>query len=629
MSTFMRTIDLIQKQMKKSLLILAIAGALPVMAQQNSMLPHHMNYAVKASPALTGFEAVTASDRAQTSAIKPFEGPRVLQRNMTLTEEIIGQSTYDLQTNGCNQNRLISIDGNTAATWTHSMQTPPASPDRGTGYAWNDGSGWSSYAERIESIRTGWSSLFKTAGGREAVINHGTSASFNFIYRDAGATTWTETTLPTVHEGVGLLWPRAVSGGADGNSIHVIGITTPAGNGGVETLGQNGALLYWRSQDQGATWDIQDYQSSDWDMTQFLSFGGDSYTIIADGDKVAIGSFNDLGDSFVMRSDDNGTTWTKTILVDFPVDLYVMDTGIDEDMDGIADTLTSSDNSGALLFDNNGMLHAAFGNMRYMDADLGDANFSFFPGTSGLMYWNESMGAANATMVADIEDADGDDEFIFGSDFAGYNGKGLTSMPGFSRDEFGNIYLVYANLMDNLLDPAGVYNYRHLHMMASNDGGTSWMTPVDITPEDVEEETDLIECIFPSVHPTTVNNSVILTYSRDYDAGTVVQGDETIDSDNYIIYLEVTTDEVLGLNKPAVASPFSVYPNPSEAGVVFVDGVDANYQYIITDMLGKVTAQGRMIAGLNNISTAGLENGMYLLNFTNGVNTYVEKFMVK
>ena len=605
-----------------------MAGALPVMAQQNVQVPAHLNYAVKKSPAITGFEEITDADRSQTSAIKPFEGPRVLQRNMDLNEEIIGQSTYDLQTNGCNQNRLI-YDGTTkAAVWTTSATTPPASPDRGTGYAWDDGSGWSAYEERIESIRTGWSSLFKTAGGREAVINHGTSASFNFIYRDTGSDVWTETTLPTVHEGVGLLWPRAVAGGADGNSIHVIGITTPAGNGGVETLGQDGALLYWRSTDQGATWDIQDYQSPDWDMTQFLSFGGDSYTIIADGDKVAIGVFNDLGDSFVMRSDDNGTTWAKTVILDFPVDLYVQDTGIDEDGDGIADTLTSSDNAGALLFDNNGMLHAAFGNMRYMDADLGDNNFSFFPGTSGLMYWNESMGAGNNVMVADIVDVDGDG-FVFGSDFPGYNGKGLTSMPGFAKDADGNIYLVYANYMDDLLDGAGAFNFRHLFLMASNDGGASWMTSIDITPEDVEEETDLIECIFPSVYPTLIDGHVALIYNRDYDPGTVVQADEAIDSDNYIIYLEVTASDVLGLNETAVASPFTIFPNPSTGGMIYVDGVDANYQYIVTDMLGKVTAQGRMIAGLNTINTANLENGMYLLNFTNGVNTYVEKFMVK
>jgi len=614
--------------MKKSLLILAMAGALPLIAQQSVQIPAALNFTKSVQPAITGFEAVKASENVQRAPLKPFEGPRVIQKTMDLTEAIIGMSTYDLQTNGCNQNRLI-YDGTTkAATWTFSAQTPPGSPDRGTGYAWDDGSGWSTYEERIESIRTGWSSLFKTAGGREAVINHGTSASFNFIYRDAPSDPWTETVLPTVHEGVGLLWPRAVSGGADGNSIHVIGITTPSGNGGVETLGQNGALLYWRSSDQGATWDIQDYQSPEWDATQFLSYGGDSYTIIAEGDKVAIGVFNDLGDSFVMRSDDNGTTWTKTVIVDFPVDLYVMDTGIDEDGDGIADTLTSSDNSGALLFDNNGMLHAAFGNMRYLDADLGDANFSFFPGTSGLMYWNEDMGAGNNMMIADLVDI-GDDGFIFGTDFAGYNGKGLTSMPGFAKDADGNVFLVYAALMDDLIDGAGVYNYRHLHMMASTDGGTSWLTPVDITPIDPEEETDLIECIFPSVLSTVFNGSVALTYSRDYDAGTVVQGDETIDSDNSIIYLEVTTDEALGLNETAIASPFTLYPNPSIDGVIFVDGVDGNYQYIVTDMLGKVTAQGRMIAGLNNIRTSNLETGMYLLNFSNGVNTYVEKFMVK
>jgi hypothetical protein len=55
--------------------------------------------------------------------------------------------------------------------------------------------------------------------------------------------------------------------------------------------------------------------------------------IYAKGDKVAFAEFNDFGDSFIMISDDNGTTWSKRILVDFPVDMYVVDTGIDLDND--------------------------------------------------------------------------------------------------------------------------------------------------------------------------------------------------------------------------------------------------------------------------------------------------------
>ena len=51
------------------------------------------------------------------------------------------------------------------------------------------------------------------------------------------------------------------------------------------------------------------------------------------------------------------------------MDLYETDQpgGTDTNNDGIADTIETCD-AGAILFDNNGMIHATFGKMRVIDS---------------------------------------------------------------------------------------------------------------------------------------------------------------------------------------------------------------------------------------------------------------------
>jgi hypothetical protein len=467
-------------------------------------------------------------------------------------------------------------------------------------------------------------------------VNHPGDGVFNFIYRDAGTETWTETSLPTVHAGVGFWWSRAVAGGADGNSIHIIGLAKPVASGGVMTNGQDGSLMYWRSQDQGATWDIQDFQPAGIGSDEILRYSADSYTIVSHGDDIAFAVFHDFADSFVMISHDNGDTWEKTILYDFPVDMYTMnDEIIDENMDGLADTVSSTDGSGALLFDNNGMLHATFGNMDYLDEVVGDGGaYVFYPGLGGLQYWNESMGANNSMLLADLEDMDGDDEFTYGSDLANYVAS-MTSMSGLAKDDDGNLYVVYSAGMDNLLFDDGngaTFNYRHLFMKASTDGGNTWGTAVDITPEDAEEESALIECVYPSVFPQVVNGNVLLTYQRDLEPGTIATPgsvDDQIEEGTVILYLEASVDQVLTAPEANKNSPFTLYPNPSESGVIYLAGVNTVYQYYITDLLGKRISEGRLTQGLNTIDTRGFGQGMYLLNMLNGNKSYVEKFILR
>ena len=186
-----------------------------------------------------------------------------------------------------------------------------------------------------------------------------------------GTGAWTENTVTPDY----LIWNRSAAGGIDGNTIHMVALTEPSGGTwtGVPFNGVSGALLYYRSQDGGVTWDITDMQLPGTDSSTQIGMSGDVYAIAAQGETVVLAYFDDWGDSFIVKSTDNGDTWIKTTFLDFPVDKYAIDDGLDLDGDGILDQVYSSDNNGAIVLDANGQAHVFYGIMMYLDDDLTDA----------------------------------------------------------------------------------------------------------------------------------------------------------------------------------------------------------------------------------------------------------------
>ena len=85
-----------------------------------------------------------------------------------MSEQIIGETYYDLQTNSSIQNRLFVHDDNTiSATCTMSPDFQTDFPNRGTGYNYFDGTSWMDIPEsRIEEKRTGWPSIAVINGGK-------------------------------------------------------------------------------------------------------------------------------------------------------------------------------------------------------------------------------------------------------------------------------------------------------------------------------------------------------------------------------------------------------------------------------------------------------------------------------
>lgn len=584
------------------------------------------------------------SDRPQ----QPLEGEstldveHVMSRELIVERQVIGYTQYDLQSNAAIDDRMAGGGEALSAAWTMSLELTPFE-DRGTGYNFYDGTAWDEIAyERIESTRIGWPSIVHTASGREVVVSHpGIDTPLHMAWRDAGTgAAWTEASIPS-DIAVGKLWPRMAAGGEDGNSLHVICVTTPEGNGGAFYGGQDGALLYYRSQDGGDTWDIIDYVFPEADSTQFFGFSGDTYAIHARGNTVALASFNDFSDSFVMISQDNGDTWEKQLLVDFPVDLYEVDMGLPEigedyNDDGLFQEFFNADGAGDVHIDQYGQVHVSFGSMYYMDADTIDGTTSYFPGTNGLAYWNESMGPDSAQIIAYSFDYDESGMLDFEDEIAAYY-VGCAAFPSIATDASGAMYVTYSAIMENF--STGAQNYRHQFVVYSSDGGVTWNTEdaCDLTPD---VDFDGYEAVFGSIAPDVVNGQLEIIYQRDFEPGLHVRGDEDPIDINDIVHLRVPTDDLgdcadvefedwVGIAEAIDPNDISMYPNPADGQVELVINRPGAHQVDVWSATGQRVLSMQTSAMVEQMETSHWASGIYLVNIAQGDHHTVVRLAVQ
>lgn len=433
----------------------------------------------------------------------------------------IGTTVYQLQTNASSRNALYKkSDGTVAAVWTFSP-TDPAT-DRGTGYAYFNGTSWSAQpSARIESQRTGWPSIAVTGANKEVVVCHNTAVSqLELASRTTmGSGTWTESTnkLNGPSQG-GNVWPRIVAGGPSNNSLHVISVTSPVSLGGKKYNKQHAALCYSRSLDGGSTWDKVNELSPFLDSLNngFNGFGGDGYAIDARGNTVAYVAGSVSSDLVLMKSTDNGSNWTKKIILDFPFDNFNGQVTDLPPADAVIDTIETNDGSFAVLIDNNDKAHVWFGRMRMVNPTLNDSgSYFYFPGIAGLMYWNENMGTNPPVMIAGLEDIDNSGVIELptvtsGRPFGTFGGS-LTSHPSAGIDAAGKLYLAYDAVIENTND-GNSKAIRNIMLMGSPDGGTTWGTPVRANPDDNFEQ------VFPSV-ARFVNSCMSFMFQNDDAAG--------------------------------------------------------------------------------------------------------------
>jgi len=232
-------------------------------------------------------------NKSVTKAYKQYKGPNYLvnpdnptirSKSTTIDESILGNSHYDLQSNSLLGNRMwLYSDGTIGAVWTRGVEEAPNFPDRGAGYNYYDGTSWGpAPTGPIESVRAGWPSYAAWGENGEIVVSHDFDAQTGgyllIITRtEKGSGDWNESTLegPDGHK---IAWPRITTSGINNEIIHILYVTYPTGNGGTPYMGQDGALLYSRSSDGGATFDIMNEVLDGTGSDDYSGIRADEYT---------------------------------------------------------------------------------------------------------------------------------------------------------------------------------------------------------------------------------------------------------------------------------------------------------------------------------------------------------------
>lgn len=572
-------------------------------------------------------------------------------RDLVIERQVIGLTQYDLQSNYAVDDRMVSSPGGISAGWIQSLETSPFS-DRGTGYnhkdAGADGAWGETPYDRIEDVRIGWPSLGHLANGFEFALSHGSTGGLVFATRDAvGSGAWTTTTLPALLDADGNdiwhLWPRAAVGGADGNTIHAICISAPEGNGGVLLNGQDGAMIYMRSTDGGANWDMQTF--AELDTSAFAGgFVADSYAIHAEGDKVAFAVFGGFDDTFAMISEDNGETWTYETIIDFPVDNYITDSGalldttIADDIDANGNAMFyNTDRAGDVLVDEAGGVHVFYGRMFYADSDTTDATTSYYPYTNGLDYWRPDMGTDSSMTIAYTYDIDGSGTLDFEDEIAGYF-VGISSQPSAGQViESNTIVVAYSALMENF--STGVQNYRHCYVVHSTDLGQTWNseTACDVTPD---LDFDLIEAVYPCVPQRIAGGELNMTFQRDFEPGLHVRGDEDPIDINDIVALKMAVEDLddcadveiedyVGIGEIAQVG-FGLFPNPADNVVeVVLDELLVGAEVRIRDLGGRLVRFERVQGKLARMDVSNLTPGVYTVEVSGSGARSIERLSIR
>jgi hypothetical protein len=580
--------------------------------------------------------------------------PNSVKKVSALTEEIIGTTNYDLQSNSSVGDRIVvNNDGTIAAVWTFASNTgtgqSPAYADRGTGYNYYNGSSWGAQpTAKVEGTRVGWGNIVNTRSGKELILSHDGTAGIEKLNLASRATkgqgSWSNSNTAIANVPGGNWWPRMVtSSPSGGDTIYALSISYPVANGGSLYQGLDGAILFSRSTNGGVTWDITNQVPTGLSSTNYIGFAGDGYAIAAKGATVAVVAGDSDKDVVLCKSTDGGVTWTSKLVYKFPLTRWdATTTSSDIHGDGIPDRIESNDGNFAVALDNNNKAFVAYGRMRVICETPSANRYSTLPYSDGLYIWNESMPThmgdtiPGTNVAAVIEDLDNDGTITFPTVGTGLwpfglaRGSSLTSYPSLAFDASNTMYLSYSAIVEGLqsvADPDKLL--RHEFIIKSCDEGMNWTAPYDVVPLSPGSE---YEGIYGSI-AKNVDGNVHMVYQRDFFAGNAIPGgtgpanpDEPgqANQGNDIIYVKVPVADLGNCPIPtgikAVNSSvanLNFYPNPASTNgtVEVVLNENAKMELVVLNSVGQTVyasnVNGTIGANKINIDLSNLSSGLY------------------
>ncbi|MFM1931524.1 MAG: hypothetical protein RL226_827 [Bacteroidota bacterium] len=434
----------------------------------------------------------------------------------------------------------------------------------------------------------------------------------------------------------------------------------------------------WKSTDNGETWTTRTVmpfpaQYEPWDDSQLTDFDGDG-----DVDSVMTNTVYEYDttfstvteyitelDSMVVDStieyvlDENQEIIDSFFVYVYEYENVIVDSLVTEVIDQIDSTLLSFDgyeiewintNDGtfSILIDDNDKVHVWFGAMNMSNDVAGDETVSYYPGTDGIRYWNEDFPLDSLpAFIAFAQDDNGDEvlevAIRFGDETTVPYGVGLTSFPSSGIDADGNLYVSYSGSKEgtDYLYLGEGPSFRHIYVMKSTDGGTTWGDAVDVVADESLGFDQFAEYAYCSM-ARVVDDRVHLLYQRDYTPGSAVTIDNAsvhpFDIPNDIIYLPIfkNFEDVSIENVNNNIAEISLMPNPANSSTTLRFKLDntTDTRIEIFNVLGQNVATlstQKAAAGYHNVdlNTAEFSSGIYFVNVIAGEKSSTIKMVVK
>jgi len=568
-----------------------------------------------------------------------YETAVIGEKSTSLIDAAIGTTWYDVQSyNNLGQRIYEYPDGTVGAIWQSAGED--LTPNRGTGYNYFDGAAWGDPIPHLGADeRTGWPTYAPWGENGEIIMHYGDPGEGVIgpmkLYRREikGEGDWTVTELFGPDD-LSIVWGSMTTSGENNEFIHVLAYTYDN-----PYLGQDNAVLYYRSSDGAQTWEIE-HELIDGIGIDYYPNGLNLAFSWAQavGENIAFVYGPTAFDGKIFRSDDNGDSWDDILFYESPYPEGGIST----------EDFACGDGTSTIVLDSEGNAHVVFSKMVYAYNATGGGGY--YPQTEGVIYWTEGMDVMDSTHISSYtnqflidagqligymlpdpqtgsyEILDPNEQFSYGCSF--------TSFPQMGIDANDNMFVTYQALapgFDNTNQ-----NYRHIHVTSSWDGGANWNEPVDLN-------TDILfsisECVYPAIS-APIDDKIHILFQEDYDPGISEWLTNHDPCENTMKHMEFDKDFFVGVeNHEQLTQEMAVsscYPNPAVGTTqlnIRMENSGAT-SVVISNMIGQTVNEmdlGVLNQGSNpvHIQISDLSSGVYYITVKTENQKNTQKLIVR